>query len=102
MADPTPNAPTPAPDPAAAKTAAPAAPVSTQDPAQAPANPTVQRNQNKAGGTIPRSAITNPEPQVSEDDAPAPEPKVDEDNLSDATRAEMEAGRKALGKNAKR
>jgi hypothetical protein len=99
MADPTPNAPAPATDPAATKTAAPASPA----PAQAPAapNPTVQRNQNKAGGTIPRSVITNPEPQVSEDDPPAPEPEVDEDNLSDATRAEMEAGRNALGRNKK-
>jgi hypothetical protein len=93
MADPTPA-------PAAGAPAAAPAPA-TPAPAQTPPNPTVQRNQNKAGGTIPRSVITNPEPQVSEDDAPAPEPEVDEDNLSDATRAEMEAGRNALGRNKK-
>jgi hypothetical protein len=93
MADPTPA-------PAAGAPAAAPAPA-TPAPAQTPPNPTVQRNQNKAGGTIPRSVITNPEPQVSEDDPPAPEPEVDEDNLSDATRAEMEAGRNALGRNKK-
>jgi hypothetical protein len=96
MADPTPA-------PAAGAPAAAPAPA-TPAPAQSPAAPnqTVQRNQNKAGGTIPRSAITNVAPTVSDDAASAPEPEVDEDNLPQATRDEMEAGRKALGKHGKR
>jgi hypothetical protein len=43
--------------------------------------------------------ITNPAPVV-DPNVPAPEPKVDESNLSPSTLAEMEAGRKGLGKHA--
>ncbi len=66
----------------------------------AAANPTV--NRNRAGGTVPRAAITNPAPApISEDDGRTWDQKdeVNEDDLPQATRDEMEAGRTALGKN---
>ena len=73
--------------PAAAPAAAPAVAPAAQT--QPPKNPEVRRS----------PVITNPAP-VIDPNAPVVEKKVDESNLSPSTLAEMEAGRKALGKNA--
>jgi len=74
-------------DPVAAPAAAPAtapAPAATAAPVAVKAAP------------VRSSLITNPAPAV-DPNVPVPEPKIDESKLSPSTRAEMAAGRAALG-----
>jgi hypothetical protein len=65
-----------------------------------PVNAEVASQQRRGGKDGPRSnLIHNPAP-VTDPDVPVPDNPVDEDGLPASTRAEMEAGRAALGKNA--
>jgi hypothetical protein len=62
-----------------------------------PGNPTVARS-----GVQPHRAspVSNPAPVLDPDAVEAKPAEVKEDELPESTRAEMDAGRKALGRNA--
>lgn len=83
----------------------PQAPLSREQVAVSTANAEAKAAESRAAAgdarTVKRgqpssSLITNPKPAV-DPDAPIVEPKLDESTLPEATRREIEAGRKGLG-----